>query len=107
MIAGQQQSRSMATGYQAIARLRPVDVSREREQSVVELFRQALPEDAVIEIERDADGELLISVAFFMTAADASEVQIGARDLVAKAAERAGFTLEAALVDDIAVRSGS
>ena len=97
----------MATGYQAIARLRPVDVSPEREQSVVQLFRQALPDQAVIETERDADGELLISVALPITASDASEVQIEAHDLVAKAAERAGFTLEAALLDDIAVRASS
>ena len=97
----------MATAYRAIARLRPVDISAEREQSVVQLFQQALPDDAQIETRRDGDGKLLISVSKVMSAADASEVQVAVRDLVAAAAARAGLTTEAALLDDIDVRASS
>ena len=101
------QSLTMATGYQAIARLRPVDVSPEREPQLLRLFGSTLPSGAKVETERDQDGQLLISVSLYRSAADASEVQIAVRDLVAAAAQRAGLSTEAALLDDIDVRASS
>ena len=97
----------MATGYRAIARLTPVDVTPERERQVLDLFADALPEGAETRPERDGSGKLLITVSLLVTANDASEVQIQVRDAVAAAATRAGLTQEAALLDDVEVKTSS
>jgi hypothetical protein len=97
----------MATQYEAVVRLRSVDISPEREPSLIALLQQNLPEPAHLRTEREAGGELLISVTIGVVAADSSEVQLEAKAVVAEAVRRAGLTEQAALLDDINIRTGS
>jgi hypothetical protein len=97
----------MATSYRALARLAPVDVPVEREGQVLDVLADNLPEESEVVTERDESKRLVISVSLLVSAQDASEVQVQVRDLVSSAAERAGLTQEAALLDDISVLSSS
>jgi hypothetical protein len=97
----------MATGYEAVVRIKPVDVSREREDSLIRLIGENLSDQARLSSERSPAGELELSVTMAMLAADTSEVQIAARDPVTLALERAGLTEQAMLLDDVEVRASS
>jgi hypothetical protein len=97
----------MATGYEAIVRLEPVEVAPEREDALLTLIGQNLPDRARVSTQRDASGLLLISVALDVVAADTSEVQLEAKDVVQRAVDRAGLSEQAALLDDIDVRTSS
>jgi hypothetical protein len=97
----------MATSYRAIVRLAPVEVSPERERPVLDLFAEDLPDGVETRTERDDAGRLLITVSMLIDAEDSSEVQVQARDQVSAAADRAGLTQEAALLDDVEVRTAS
>jgi hypothetical protein len=97
----------MATLYEAIVRLRAVDIPEDREPGLIALIGQNLPEQARISTDRDSHGRLLVSVMLGVVAADASEVQLEAADVVTVAANRAGLSEQAALLDDISVRASS
>jgi hypothetical protein len=97
----------MATGYEAVVRIKPVDVSREREESLIRLIGENLSDQARLSSDRSPAGDLLLSVTMAMLAADTSEVQIAARDAVTLALARAGLTEQAMLLDDVEVRASS
>jgi hypothetical protein len=97
----------MATSYQAAVELRPADVSPAREAALIAGLRSALPEAATVLAERDDDGLLRITVTLPVIAADASQVQQEAIDVVARAVAQAGLSEQAALLDDVNVRSSS
>jgi hypothetical protein len=97
----------MATGYEAVVRIKPVDVSREREESLIRLIGENLSDQFRLSSDRSSAGDLVLSVTMVMLAADTSEVQIAARDAVALALARAGLTEQAMLLDDVEVRASS
>jgi hypothetical protein len=97
----------MATAYEAVVQLEPVDAGPQRVQALVDLIQQNLPAQAQVRTDRDVRGQLLLSVTLAIVAADSSEVQLEARDVVVAALERAGLTEQAALLDDVNVRTSS
>ena len=96
----------MATEYEAVVRVSAPGLDEVRQQGVVGLIQQALPEGAAVDAARDGDG-LALTVALRITGADASEVQLEARDVVQEALRHAGLSEEAARLDDVAVHSSS
>ena len=96
----------MATGYEAVVQVAAPGISESRQDGVVALIRQALPEEAAVDAAREGEG-LALTVRLPLTGADASEVQLQAVDVVRAALERAGLTEEAATLNDVTVRSGS
>jgi len=97
----------MATSYEAVVRLAPVNVAPEREAGIVQLIGQDLPTGSRVVTERDENNQLLLTVALRLLGADTSEVQLEALDIVRPAAVRAGFTEQAALLEDVVVRANS
>jgi hypothetical protein len=97
----------VATAYEAVVRVRPHDVSAEREEGVLTLLRQQLPTHALVEGRRGTDDRLLIMIRLPLDGADASDVQLRAHDLAAAALQHAGLAEESYGLDDISVRSSS